>query len=285
MTRRDPRRWKPCRSSLPRSRHEASRSSRRARCRATSSTPHQGRLLPRAGARFGRRRRAGPRRRLAVIEELARADGSVGWTAMIGSAAPVLLGHLPPASFDAVYGDGPDVIVAGTFNPTGSATPVAGGFRVTGRWSFASGCLHAGWFVAHCTVDDDRDPPLRMVVLPASDVTVLDTWSVSGLCGTAATTSWSPTGSFRRSVPSPSSSHPSSTRRCCASPELCFSTMSFAAVAIGIADGARREIIDLALGEAADVRRHDVGGGNPLFRHQLGRADAGAAGRPLSPAP
>ena len=57
---------------------------------------------------------------LQLVRELASADGSVGWTVMIGSSAPVLFGKLPPASFDMMYADGPDVVVAGTFNPTGA---------------------------------------------------------------------------------------------------------------------------------------------------------------------
>jgi len=123
---------------------------------------------------------------MRVIEGLARADGSIGWTVTIGHEAPVLLGKLPRQAFDAIYADGPDVILAGTFNPTGVAAPVDGGFRVTGQWSFASGCQHAHWFVAHCIVDDGRQPPIRMMVLPAIDVEIKDTWSVSGLCGTGS---------------------------------------------------------------------------------------------------
>jgi len=69
---------------------------------------------------------------MRVIEELARADDSVGWTVMIGSLAPVLFGKLPRETFDAIYADGPDVVVAGTFKPSGVATPVDDGFRVTG---------------------------------------------------------------------------------------------------------------------------------------------------------
>src|SRR5918995_7434868 len=80
---------------------------------------------------------------MRVIEELARADGSVGWTVMIGGIGPVVLGKLPRSTFDAFYAAGPDVIVGGAFNPTGTATPVDGGFRATGRWSFASGCTAA----------------------------------------------------------------------------------------------------------------------------------------------
>ncbi|MGH9212874.1 MAG: hypothetical protein ACRD2C_19720 [Acidimicrobiales bacterium] len=76
--------------------------------------------------------------------------------------------------------------MAGAVPPTGTATPVEGGYRVTGQWAFASGCQHAHWFVGHCVVDDGRQPPVRMMVLPTSDVEIKDTWSVSGLCGTGS---------------------------------------------------------------------------------------------------
>jgi indole-3-acetate monooxygenase len=113
-----------------------------------------------------------PPAEMRVIEELGRADGSVGWTVMIGGLAPVLLGKLPRQTFDALYAAGPDVILAGTFNLTGVATPADDGFRVTGQWSFASGCQHCHWFVAHCIVDDGRQPPIRMMVLPPTDVEI-----------------------------------------------------------------------------------------------------------------
>ena len=106
---------------------------------------------------------------------------------MIGSSGPVILGTLPPATFDALYAGGPDVVRSRDVQPDrrGHARST-GGYRVTGRWAFASGCQHADWFIAHCIVDDGRVPPLRMMVLPADDVEIVDTWSVSGLCGTGS---------------------------------------------------------------------------------------------------
>lgn len=210
---------------------------------------------------------------LAVVEELARADGSVGWTTMIGAAAPVLLGGLPATSFDAVYAGGPDVIVAGTFNPTGRATPVDGGYRISGRWSFASGCQHAHRFLAHCIVEDGRMPPLRMMVLPAADVRIIDTWSTMGMCGTGSHDFTVDDGfvadEWSYSIFEPHELDFTLTRM----PELCLSTMGFAAVAVGIAGGALAEIIDLAAGKVA-MFADNVLAANPLFRNQLGEVDA-----------
>ena len=210
---------------------------------------------------------------MRVIEELARADGSVGWTVMIGSLAPVLFGKLPRATFDALYAEGADVILAGTFNPTGIATPTDGGFRVTGQWSFASGCQHCHWFVAHCIVDDGRQPPIRMMVLPPNDVEIKDTWSVSGLCGTgshdfvvndafvAAERSFVLWDEPCLDVP------------LLRIPELSLSSLRIGAVAVGIAHGALAEVTALATGKVPLFSGGTLAS-NPLFQHQLADADA-----------
>lgn len=210
---------------------------------------------------------------LTVIEELARADGSVGWTTAVGALGPVVLGGLPAASFGTVYASDPNVILAGAFNPTGRATPVAGGYRVNGQWSFASGCRHAHWFYAHSVVDDGRMPPLRMMVLPAADVEVLDTWSTLGLCGTGShdftvadrfvAEEWS------YSIFEPRELDYTLLRI----PELCLSTMTLAAVAVGIASGALAEVVELAAGKVPMFADSSLAA-NPLFRNQLGEADA-----------
>ena len=210
---------------------------------------------------------------LRVIEELARADGSVGWTVMIGSLAPVLLGKLPRESFDALYAAGPDVILAGTFNPTGVATPVDGGFAVTGQWSFASGCQHCHWFVAHCIVDDGRQPPIRMMVLPPTDVEIEDTWSVSGLCGTGSH-DFVVGDVF---VPAERSfviwDEPCLDIPLLRIPELSLSSLRLGAVAVGIAQGALEEVTDLATGKVPLFSDGTLAS-NPLFQNQLGDADA-----------
>jgi alkylation response protein AidB-like acyl-CoA dehydrogenase len=210
---------------------------------------------------------------LVMLEELARADGSVGWTVMIGAAAPVLLGHLPAASFDAVYAGGPDVITAGTFNPTGTATRVDGGYHVSGRWSFASGCRHADRFIAHCRVDDGSVPPLRMMVLPAADVRIVDTWSTLGMCGTGShdfiVADLAVADEWTFSVfAAPELDFPA-----LRIPELCLSTMAFAAVAVGIAAGALAEITELATSKVTMFADAPLAA-NPLFRNQIGEAHA-----------
>jgi alkylation response protein AidB-like acyl-CoA dehydrogenase len=209
-----------------------------------------------------------------LLSELAKADGSVAWTVMIGAAAPMLLGRLPRSTFDDIYGDGPDVIVAGAFNPTGTATPVDGGFRVTGQWAFASGCQHAHWFLAHCLVDDGRMPPVRMMVLPPGDVEIKDAWSASGLCGTGShdfvvNDVFVPDErTFSVVVGEPGLDGP-----LWRIPELSASTLMIAHVAVGIAEGALDEVTTLATQKTRFTDAAPLAA-KPLFQYQLGEADA-----------
>jgi alkylation response protein AidB-like acyl-CoA dehydrogenase len=209
----------------------------------------------------------------AMIRELARADGSVGWTVMIGSSAPVILGLLPAETFAAIYADSPDVVLAGAFKPTGVATPVDDGFHVTGRWAFASGCQHADWFIGHCMVDDGRSPPLRMMVLPPDDVEIVDTWTVSGLCGTGSHDFtvdgvFVPDGRTFSVFEDGGLDGPIGRI-----PELVFSSLAIANVAVGIAEGALAEVTTLASAKVPMFADATLAA-NPLFRYSLGETDA-----------
>jgi alkylation response protein AidB-like acyl-CoA dehydrogenase len=124
---------------------------------------------------------------LRVYETLAAADSSVAWIAMIGGGSWIDLAGLPRASFDALFPGTGEVVVAGVFNPSGSIAAVDGGYRVKGRWSFASGCEHADLIFANCVEGIvDGVPQLRIAVLSPDDVVIEDTWTVSGLCGTGS---------------------------------------------------------------------------------------------------
>jgi alkylation response protein AidB-like acyl-CoA dehydrogenase len=124
---------------------------------------------------------------MMVVDELAAADASTAWTVMIGGGGWIDLTGLPRPTFDALYADGADVIVAGVINPSGSIQAVDRGYRVDGRWSFASGCEHADWIFADCVEGVvDGKPQLRIALLSPDEVVIEDTWYVSGLAGTGS---------------------------------------------------------------------------------------------------
>jgi alkylation response protein AidB-like acyl-CoA dehydrogenase len=128
-----------------------------------------------------------------AIEAVAQADGAAGWCVMIGATSGLVSAYLPESAAREIYGD-PNMVTGGVFAPHGKAITVDGGYRATGRWAFASGCQHCGWLMGGCVVIDAGQPRLlpsglpdvRMVLFPASDAEVIDTWNVSGLRGTGS---------------------------------------------------------------------------------------------------
>ena len=120
-----------------------------------------------------------------VIEELAYADVSTAWAAMIGAGCAGLAGGwLPWEGAERVFApDRPLPVIAGQLQPRGTGRPADGGYLVTGRWSFASGIAHADWLIG-CF----RDPEDRLVVfvVPKDEAEVIDTWHVAGLVGTGS---------------------------------------------------------------------------------------------------
>jgi alkylation response protein AidB-like acyl-CoA dehydrogenase len=128
-----------------------------------------------------------PHALLEVVETLARADGCAGWMAMVSGLTGMTAAYMPEATARELYRDGPDLLLAGALAPRGKAVSVEGGYRVTGRWPFASGCQHSRWLVANALVASADGPPaLRMCLFPETDAKILDTWHVAGLEGTGS---------------------------------------------------------------------------------------------------
>jgi len=129
-----------------------------------------------------------------IIEEISKVDGSVGWCTMIASSESHLSGWLRTDVARAMFGQPPDVRLAGSLRPEGQAYLVDGGYRIHGRWDFASGIHHANWLLCTCTVMDGDDPrqtpagvpEIRSMLVPVDKATIVDTWSVVGMCGTGS---------------------------------------------------------------------------------------------------
>ncbi len=128
---------------------------------------------------------------LAVIEELAKLDGSVGWCAMIGATSGLMSVYLDDAIAREVYGPA-DAITCGVFAPTGRAVPARDGFSVTGRWAFASGCQHSRWRMGGTIAGEppallpSGAPDVRSVLFRADETTIHETWDTAGLRGTGS---------------------------------------------------------------------------------------------------
>ncbi len=136
---------------------------------------------------------ADPIMQIRIIEELSAADPSVGWCVMIGADAGYFTAFLEDGVGRALYPD-LDMVTAASARPAGNAEAVDGGYRVTGRWPFASGCQHASYIVANCFVTEggtrrlmpDGTPETRFCYLTPDQCEIIDTWTTTGLRGSGS---------------------------------------------------------------------------------------------------
>ena len=128
-----------------------------------------------------------------VIEAVAKSDGSTAWCLCQNAVCAMVAAWLPVASAREMF-DAPNAVLAWGPGPA-RAVAVAGGYRVTGNWSFASGGRHATWLGAHCPVFEADgtprlgpagDPIERTILFPAAEAPMTDIWRVVGLRGTAS---------------------------------------------------------------------------------------------------
>jgi 3-hydroxy-9,10-secoandrosta-1,3,5(10)-triene-9,17-dione monooxygenase len=125
---------------------------------------------------------------VAVVAELGRGCGSSAWAAAVLALHAQLVTLFEPAARDEVLGGDPDAVVAAVFAPAGQARRTASGFRVSGRWRFATACDHAGWVAVTAPVAGAALGGLRIFLLPAREVRIEDDWFVTGLRGTGSKT-------------------------------------------------------------------------------------------------
>jgi alkylation response protein AidB-like acyl-CoA dehydrogenase len=206
---------------------------------------------------------------VTVIEELARADASVGWISAVGSEGPGFYAYLPPETYDKIFADGPDVIHSGVINPTGKVVRDSGGYRFSGRWSFASGSNNADYIVIQGVIEGEQ--ATRMAVVTPDQLQIVDVWHVSGLKGTASNDvvvsdlfvpdEW--TGSFAQ-LPE-ILRHPLDHRGLGAR----FGA-EFAAVAVGIAQAALDDITDIARNKIPATSRSKLAA-DPVAQYQMGQ--------------
>lgn len=119
---------------------------------------------------------------------IAEVDASTAWVATFCAEHNWWLSHFPMETQEKLWGgDFPYIIAPVVSAPPGVAKPVEGGFVVSGRWKWGTGVMHADWIVVNTLVMEEGKPPYpMMVLLPAEDAEVLDTWHVDGMAGTGS---------------------------------------------------------------------------------------------------
>jgi alkylation response protein AidB-like acyl-CoA dehydrogenase len=131
---------------------------------------------------------------IQVIEEIAKADGSTAWCVNQGAVFATSAAFLRKEAARQIWVEDPSAVVANGPAPSAEAVVVEGGYRVTGRWTFSSGCCHATWLAGFATIIEngrqrhhtDGTPEARYMLFPKSEAEIIDTWHVSGLRGTGS---------------------------------------------------------------------------------------------------
>jgi alkylation response protein AidB-like acyl-CoA dehydrogenase len=129
---------------------------------------------------------------IQVIEELAKADASTAWAVNQGAVYATYAARMPREAARAIWIDPPRAVVSNTPAPTARAVVVPGGYRVTGRQGFSTGCRHATWVAPHAQVIENGqvrleptgEPEARYLYVPVAEAERLDTWHVRGMRGT-----------------------------------------------------------------------------------------------------
>jgi 3-hydroxy-9,10-secoandrosta-1,3,5(10)-triene-9,17-dione monooxygenase len=121
-----------------------------------------------------------------VLAELARADGSTGWSMNTWMVGCWVVGLFPDEAQDEIFAN-PDARIGNSFTPNGTAVPTDGGVTLNGEWPFSTGVLHSNWFAhsAMLAVEDGNYVP-AVVAVPAADLTIVDDWETAGLRGTGS---------------------------------------------------------------------------------------------------
>ncbi|MEU3984583.1 acyl-CoA dehydrogenase family protein [Streptomyces sp. NPDC026672] len=123
-----------------------------------------------------------------IIDAISRGCASTGWVAMVWVSSAWIASLYPDRTQEEVFADG-SVRISGGFTPSGTLTPVAGGYRLDGSWRFNTGVLGAQWNICAAMAEhpDGRREELFALV-PTEDVVVADDWDVFGAVGTGSAT-------------------------------------------------------------------------------------------------
>jgi alkylation response protein AidB-like acyl-CoA dehydrogenase len=218
-----------------------------------------------------------------VLEAVSRVDASTAWCLCQLSGCSMTAGYLDPDVARAIFGE-PGGMLGWGPAPDARAVAVDGGYRVTGRWSFASGGHHATWLGGYCQIQEpdgqprrkaDGSPAGRTMLFPAGRATWHDTWHVIGLRATGSDT-YTVSDLFVPHAQSVARDDPAERRH----PGLlyCFTTENvyacgFAGVALGLARSTLDAFVALARDKTPRGFRHTLRE-STVVQAQVARAEA-----------
>lgn len=121
-----------------------------------------------------------------VVRTIATVCPSTAWVSSVLGAHPWQLALFEDRAQQDVWAENPDTLVSSSYAPTGKLTVVEGGYELSGRWSFSSGCDHAQWVFLGALVPSEKGMDYFTVLVPRTDYRIEDVWNVAGLSGTGS---------------------------------------------------------------------------------------------------
>ena len=122
-----------------------------------------------------------------IIEILAEGCASSAWVYAVLGEHQWIIASMPEGAQEDVWGDAPLAVASSSLAPRETARAAAGGWRLSGRFPFSSGCLHAGWAIIGARCEDAAgNRPTRYLLVPMSQIEIIDDWEVLGLRGTGS---------------------------------------------------------------------------------------------------
>lgn len=221
-----------------------------------------------------------------IIEELARADGSAAWNAMVAFGFNVALSRYPRSAIEKIFANGPDVRVRGAQAPLGKARAVDGGYMIGGKWPFGSGSFEPEWVMASGMLlgEDGKPqigpmgiPDMRIGLFPGATVEFLDTWNSVGMCGSSShdfqfaeqfVSEEFTTNIFNPFIPS------SIDNPWLSLPFYALAAPTHSAVVIGLAQGAIDEVIAASQTKKSAFNPAAILADDPLFQDKIGEVAA-----------
>lgn len=119
---------------------------------------------------------------------LGEGCASTGWVTAFCVEHNWMMAQFPKEAQDEIFGAQPYIIAPGATNPPGTVTVEAAGYRVTGRWKWGTGVMHADWVLVTGLGPNSREgnPEVLFFAIPAAEISVIDTWYVDGMIGTGS---------------------------------------------------------------------------------------------------
>jgi 3-hydroxy-9,10-secoandrosta-1,3,5(10)-triene-9,17-dione monooxygenase len=123
-----------------------------------------------------------------AVRDIASACGSTGWVSSVVGVHPWQVALFADEAQQAVWGSDTSTRLSSSYAPTGKAVQAEGGFQLSGKWSFSSGCDHCQWVLLGGLVfdSDNQVVDFRTFMVPRENYQIIDVWDMVGLRGTGS---------------------------------------------------------------------------------------------------